>query len=104
MPAGICVCTLKASGALSNPESHSYLSLVNVITVTFNVAVTVKIVALANSHVEYTINGPRRAAFSAIKGEIPAAAAVITVVDPEVTSKIDMKGSVCAFLHEFAVL
>ena len=90
----------------SNPESHSHLSFVNVIAVTFNVAVTVKIVqgAFANSHVEYTVNRPRRAALGAIEGEIPAAAAVVTVVNPEVTSKVNMEGSVCVVLHEITVL
>ena len=104
MPAGMCVRTLVASGALSNPEPHSHLSFVNVITVTFNVAVTVKIVAPASCHVECTINGAWRAALGTIESEIPAVTAVITAVDPEVTSKIDMKGSVCAVLHELAVL
>ena len=104
MPAGMCVRTLVASGALSNPEPHSHLSFVNVITVTFDVAVTEKIVVLADSHVECTINGTWRTALGAIESEIPAVTAEITAVDPEVTSKIDMKGSVCVFLHEFAVL
>ena len=77
MPTSICVSTLMASGTLSNPESHSHLSLVNVVTVTFNVAVTVKIVpgAFACFHVECTVNRPRRAALGAIEGEIPAATA-----------------------------
>ena len=104
MPTSVCVSTLVASGTLSNPESHSYLSLVNVITVTFNVAVTVKIVLLASPHVECTINRPRRAALGAIELEIPAATAVVTGINPEVSSKVDMKGSVCVLLHEFTVL
>ena len=95
-----------ASGTLSNPESHSHLSFVNVIAVTFNVAVTVKIVrgTLACSHIECTVNRPRRAALGAIEGEIPAAAAVVTVVNPEVTSKVNMEGSVCVVLHKITVL
>ena len=104
MPAGICVSTLVASGTFSNPESHSHLSLMNVITVTFNVAVTVKIVVPASSHVECTVNGPRRAALGAIEGEIPAATAAVTAVNPEVTSKVDMEGSVFVFLCEFTTL
>ena len=90
----------------SNPESHSHLSLVNVVTVTFNVAVTVKIVqgAFASSHVECTVNRPRRAALGAIEGEIPAATAVVTTINPEVTSKVNVEGSVCVLFHEVTVL
>ena len=45
------VSTLKAMVAVSNPEPHSHLSFVNVVTVTFNVAVTMKIVVHASKHV-----------------------------------------------------
>ena len=103
MPACVCVSILLAS-TLSNPESHSHLSLVNVITVTFNVAVTVKTVLPSMPHVECTVNRPRRAALGVIELKIPAATAVVTALDPEVTSKVDMEGSVCVLLHEFTVL
>jgi len=93
-----------ASVATSNPESHSRLSLVDVITVTFNMAVTMKIVVLADCHVEHTVNGARRAAFGAIEGEIPTTTAVVTSINPEGTSKVNMEGSVCEILHKFTVL
>ena len=104
MPAGMRISKLLASGTLSNPESHSHLSLVNVITVTFNMAVTMKVVVLASSHVECTVNGPRRATLGAIEGEIPTATAVVAVCSPEGTSKVNMEGSVCEVLHKFTVL
>ena len=88
----------------SNPESHSHFSLVDVITVTFNMAVTVEIVVLAGLHVERTVNGARRAALGAIEGEIPTTTAAVTSINPEVTSKVNMEGSVCEVLHKFAVL
>ena len=94
----------RVASTLSNPESHSHLSLVDVITVTFNMAVTVKIVVLASSHVERSVNGARRAALGAIEGEIPTSVAVVTVSNPEVTSKVNMEGSVCEVLHKFTVL
>ena len=93
-----------ASVATSNPEYHSHLSLVDVITVTFNMAVTVKIVVLAGLHVEHTINGARRAALGVIEGEIPTTTAAVTVINPEVTSKVNMQGSDCKILHKFTVL
>ena len=55
-PASECVGDRIASVATSNPEPHSHLSLVDVITVTFNMAVTVKTVAFAGLHVERTGN------------------------------------------------
>jgi len=67
-------------------------------------AVTIKIVVPAGLHVERTINGARRAALGAIEGEMPTTTAEDTVINPEVTSKVDMEGSVCEVLHKFAVL
>jgi len=93
-----------ASGTLSNPESHSHLSLVDVITVTFNMAVTVKIVVIAGLHVERTVNGARRAALGVIEGEIPTTTAAVAIINPEVTSKVNMEGSVCEVLHKVTVL
>jgi len=93
-----------ASGTFSNPESHSHLSLVNVVAVTFNMAVPVKVAANAFFHVECTINGSRGAALGAVKGKKPTTATAITVVNPEVTSKINMERSVCVVFHEFTAL
>ena len=104
MPACIRVSTRLASGTLSNPESHSHLSLVDVITVTFNMAVTVKIVVFAGFHVQRTVNGARRAALGAIEGEIPTTTTAVPETNPEVTSKVNMEGSVCEVLHKFTVL
>ena len=104
MPTCVRVSTRVASGTLSNPESHSHLSLMDVITVTFNMAVTVKIVVLASLHVERSVDGARRAALGAIEGEIPTTTAVVTAINPEVTSKVNMEGSVCEVLHKFTVL
>ena len=67
-------------------------------------AVTVKIVVPASSHVEHAVNRPRRAALGAIEGEIPTATAAVTPINPEVTSKVDMEGSVREVLHKLAVL
>ena len=103
-PPCVSVSKLFASGTFSNPESRSHFSLVNVVAVTFNMAVAVKAVANAFTHEECTINGPRRAALGTIKGEKPTTATAITVVNAEVTSKVNMEGSVCVVLHEFTTL
>ena len=105
MPASVGVSKLLSCDAFSNRESHSHLSFLNVVAVTFNVAVTEeKIVVSACLHVECTVNSSRRAALGSIKGEIPATTADVTVVDPEVTSIVDMEGSVRVFLHKVTVL
>jgi len=104
MPACVRVSTLVPTVTLSNPESHSHLSLVDVVTVTFNMAVAVEIVVLASLHVEHSVNGARRAALGAIEGEIPTTTAAVTSINPEVTSKVNMEGSVCEVLHKFTVL
>ena len=104
MPTSVCVSKLMACDAFSNRESHSHLSFLNVVAVTFNVAVTVKIVVSACCHVECTVNSSRRAALGSIKGQIPATTAVVTSSNPEVTSIVDMEGSVRVFLHKVTVL
>ncbi len=67
-------------------------------------AVTVDVAALALCHVEHTLNRSRRAALGAIEGEIPTATAVVTSMNPEVSSKINMEGSVGEVLRKFTVL
>ena len=102
MPACVRVSTLLASNTLSNPEPHSHFSLVNVVTVTFNMAVTMKILVLPEIHIDCAFDGAR--ALGAIESEIPTATAVVTSINPEDTSKVNMEGSVCEVLHEIAVL
>ena len=63
-----------------------------------------KVVVLAGLHVVQTLNRSRRAALGAIEGEIPTAAAAVTSINPEVTSKVNMEGSICEVLHKFTVL
>ena len=63
-----------------------------------------KIVVLAGLHVEDTVNGARRAALGAIEGKVPTTTAVVTVMNPEVTSKVNIEGSVCEVLGKFIVL
>ena len=64
------VSILDAIVAASNPEPNSHLSLVNAVTVTFNMAVTVKVAAVVGVHVVQTLNRSTGAALGAIKGEI----------------------------------
>ena len=93
-----------AAIAVSNPESHSDFSLVNVIAVTFNVAMTMKVFASSYCHIKCTVNFTRRAALGAIEFEIPTTAASITVVNPEITIKVNMEGSFREVLHELTAL
>ena len=104
MPTSVGVSKLMSCDAFSNRESHSHLSFLNVIAVTFNVAVKMRIVVSACCQVECTVNSSWRAALGSIEGEIPATTAVVTSVNPEVTSIVDMEGSVRVFLHKVTVL
>ena len=63
-----------------------------------------KIVVSACMHIECTVNSSRRAALGSIEGEIPATAAVVTKGNPEITSIVDMEGSVRVILHKVTVL
>ena len=79
MPTSVGVSKLVSCDAFANRESYSHLSFLNVIAVTFNVAVTEKIVVCACLHVECTVNSSWRAALCSIKGEIPATTAVVKI-------------------------
>ena len=76
----------------------------NVVAVTFNVAVTMKVVPYPFSHVESTLNGAWKTAFDAVEFEVPTAATVIAVVNTQITSKIDMESSFCVVLYKIANL
>ena len=107
LPTSVCVSKLMSCDAFSNRESQSHLSFLNVVAVTFNVAVMVKIEGFASvacMHIECTVNSSRRAALGSIEGQIPATTAVVTSSNPEVTSIVDMEGSVRVFLHKVTVL
>ena len=104
MPTSVGVSKLMSCDALSNRESHSHLSFLNVIAVTFNVAVTEKIVVSACLHIDCTVNSSRRAALGSIEAEIPATTAAVTVVNPDITSIVDVEGGVRIFLHKVTVL
>ena len=88
--------------AASDPESHAHPSSVNVVAVTLDMAVMIRIVRLAIL-VKCTVNRPRDSAFSAVESEIPANAAAATV-DPEVTRKEHVKCSVGVIFNEVTVL
>ena len=93
--------------AFSNRESQSHLSFLNVVAVTFNVAVMVKIEGFASvacMHIECTVNSSRRAALGSIEAEIPSTTASVTSANPEVTGIVDMEGSVRVFLHKVTAL
>ena len=59
---------------------------------------------LASFHVKCTFNRPRGSAFSAIKSEVPTAATVVTVEDPEGASKEHVKCSLGVLFNKFTVL
>ena len=90
--------------AVSNPESHSHSSLVNVIAVSFNLTVTVKVFASYCCHIVRTINSTRRDTLSAIECEIPTTAAVVAGSNAKVTSEVDMESRLCIILHELTAL
>ena len=103
-PACVCVSKCMAIIAVSNPESHSHSSLVNVIAVSFNLTVTVKVFASCCCHIVRAINSTRRATLSAIECEIPTTAAVVTGSNAKVTSEVDMESRLCIILHELTAL
>ena len=68
--------------AITNPESHTYFSLVNVVTVAFNMVVTMKILVLPAIHIDCAFDGARGAALGAIESEIPTATALVALTNP----------------------
>ena len=103
-PACVRVSKCMAIIAVSNPESHSHSSLMNVIAVSFNVTVTVKIFASSCCHIVSAINSTRRATLSAVECEIPTTAAVVTGSNAKVTSAVDVESRLCIILQELTAL
>ena len=77
MPTSVSVGKPLSCEALSNRESHSHLSFLNVVAVTFNVAVVMGIVVSGYLQVECTFDSSRRAALGSVKGKIPATTAAV---------------------------
>lgn len=103
-PTSIRVSEFMTRFAVTNPEPHPHFSFVNVVTVPFNMAVTMKILVLPETHKECALDWARRAALGTIDSEIPTATAPVAPINPKVTSKVDMKGSICKEFHKFAIL
>ena len=89
---------------ITNPESHSHLSFVDVVTVPLNMADSVKTLSVALPHVHYTVNGQGSWTLCAVESEVPAFATACTLVDSKGTSPGHMKSGVRKVLGEHTVL
>ena len=66
-------------------RTQTFSLYVDVVTVTFYMAVRMKIVVRAGYHEKRTVNRARRAALGVTEGKIPTTTAVVTSINPEVT-------------------
>ena len=89
---------------VANPKPNGNSALTDILTVTLDVAMTVKVLVLSGSHVDHSINGHGAATLCTVELEVPSLAAEVTVVDPEISVPINMKGRVTVLLEENAVL
>ena len=88
--------------AFTNPESHAYLSFVNVITVAFNVADAMRVLRFAD-HVHNTINREGSGTFCTVESKVPAFTGNISM-DSKCTSPVHMKGCVREVFAEHTFL
>ena len=77
-------------GAIADPESHTHLSLDNVVTMSLYMADTMDILTSACLHVSHSVNGQKSRTLSAIESEVPTFAAAITAVNPQRTRPVNM--------------
>jgi len=66
------VITSTESGTISDPESHTHLAFVDVVTVSLNMADTTGIFTTSFIHEQNTINWKGAWTFSTVESEIPA--------------------------------
>ena len=90
--------------AVSHIEANTNLSLVDLVTVTFNMAGTVDVMSFAFPHVQYPVNGVRGLALSTVEGKEPSFTAVVAVVDSEGTIPVDMEDGMTELLLENTIL
>ena len=88
--------------AFTNPESHSHVSFVNVITVAFNVADAMRIYSFA-ADVHNTINGLGSGTFCTVESKVPAFTA-IDCIGSESTRPVYMKSRVREVFAEHTFL
>ena len=74
--------SISISGAIVDPESHTHLSFVDVITVPLNMADAMEIFITACLHVDNSVNWQRSRTLSAIEGKVPTFAAAIAAGNP----------------------
>ena len=80
------------TATFADPESHAHSTLVDFLTNSFYVTYAVQILSSAAGsiyHVHSTINGCWSWTLCTVKGEIPSAAAVVTVMDSKSASPED---------------
>lgn len=90
--------------AVSHVEANTNLSLVDLVTVTFNMADTWGFLILSCPHVQYSVNCIRGLALSTVKGKEPSFTAPVAVLDPEVTIPVDMEDGMTELLLENTIL
>ena len=69
-------------GAIADPESHTHLSFVDVITVPLNMADAMEIFITSRRHVDNSVNRQRSRTLCAIECEVPTFAAAIAAGNP----------------------
>ena len=91
-------------GAVTDPESHTHLSFVDVITVSLNMADAMEIFITAWLHVDNSVNRQRSRTLRAIESKVPTFAAGIAAVNSQGTRPVNMKGSIRKVFGENTVL
>ena len=95
---------ISISSTIADPESHSHLPFVDVVTVPFNMADTLGILRLNCPQVDNTVNWQRSWTFCTVEREIPTLAATGATVDSKGASPVNMEGCVRKVLREHTVL
>lgn len=95
---------LASANTRTNPNLHFNISFLDVVTVTFNMAVYVKVEVPSVSLVHCTLNRSRCVTFDTVKCEVPTIATVMATRDPDIPRIVNMKGGFTVMLLEIACL
>ena len=89
---------------ITDPEPHAHLAFVDVVTVTLNMADTVRILRPSSTQVHNAVNRQGTWTFSTVEGEIPAFAAGGASIDPKGSSPRNEKRCVGEVLAKHTLL
>jgi hypothetical protein len=97
--------SISKPGAVTDIEPNTNMSLVDLVTVTLDMADTMNVLSTyAFPHVQDTVYWTRGLTFSTIERKEPAFTTCVTIIDPEVAIPVNMEDGISVILVKNTIL